>query len=212
VSRLLVVISLALAIAPQAFAKGPISLCGVGACAPVGTVETTPVRWLATEYAGHVAPVAPASFFKLQLDAAGSSGLVGYWIPSGSILRLSQTQGGPAVWLRPRVDELAALTHAAETLRPFAAPKRATVAVNNTIVRHSSTYFRLFTIGVPVATWRGANGWLPIYMWGSETPWTDGLNFMSISKNGSFLKRGDGDVVKIPARVADRIRHRQPLA
>jgi hypothetical protein len=211
VRRFLVVVAVALAVAPQVLAKGPINLCGVGGCAPVGTAETSPVRWLASEYPVHGAPVAPASFFKLQRDASGSSGLIGYWIPSGSVLRLSESQGGPAVWLRPSFDEAAALTKAAETLRPFAAPKHATVAVNNVIVRRSSTYFRLFTIGVPVATWRGANGWLPIYMWGSETPWTDGLNFMSISRNGPFLKRSDGDVVKIPARVAARIRHRLPL-
>jgi hypothetical protein len=208
VRTFLVFIAMALTIAPQAFAKGPISLCGIGGCARVGTVETLPVRSLG-EDAIHVAPVAPVPFFKLQLD--GISGLIGYWIPSGSVLRLSQTQGGPAVWLKPSLDEVAALTQAAETLRPFLAPTRATVAVNNTIVRHSSTYLRLFTIGTPVATWRGANGWLPIYIWGSDTPWTDGLNFMSISRAGSFLKRSDGDVVKIPARVADRIRHRLPL-
>ena len=207
--KLLVVASVALALAPQALAKGPISLCGVDGCAPVGTVETSPVPRLG-EDAIQIAPVAPVPFFKLQLD--GISGLIGYWIPSGSVLRLSETQGGPAIWLQPRVDEVAALVKAAETLRPFAAPKRATVAVNNTIVLHSSTYLRLFTIGVPVATWSGANGWLPIYIWGSDTPWTDGLNFMSISRNRSFLKRADGDVVKIPARVADRIRHRLPLA
>jgi hypothetical protein len=208
VRTFLVVISLAFAIAPQALAKGPIILCGAGLCAPVGTAETTPVRWLG-EDDGHVAPVAPAPFFKLQLD--GISGLIGYWIPSSSVLRLSKSQGGPAVWLQPRFDEVAALTQAAETLRPFAAPKRATVAVNNVIVRQSSTYLRLFTLGVPVATWTGANGWLPIYIWGAETPWTDGLNFMSISRAGSFLKRGDGDVVEVPARIADRIRHRLPL-
>lgn len=207
--KFLVIISVALAITPQALAKGPISLCGVGGCALVGTVETSPVRWLASEYAGHVAPVAPAPFFKLQ--TGGYSGLIGYWIPSGSVLRLSQQQGGPALWFQPRFGEVAALTQAAATLQPFPAPKRATVAVNNTIVRHSASYLRLFTIGVPVATWTGAKGWLPIYMWGSETPWTDGLNFMSISKAGSFLKRGDGDILKIPARVADRIRHRLPL-
>ena len=206
---LLVVILVALTIAPQALAKRPDQAYMSDGCAPVGTVETSPVRWIASEYAGHVGPVAPAPFFKLQLD--GFSGLIGYWIPSGSVLRLSESLGGPAVWLQPRYDEVAALTKAAEMLRPFAPPKRATVAVNNVIVRPLSTYFRLFTIGVPVATWSGAKGWLPIYMWGSDTPWTDGLNYLSISRTGSFLKRADGDVVRIPARVADRIRHRLPL-
>jgi hypothetical protein len=196
-------------VAPQALAKGPINLCGANGCAAVGT-ETSSVRWLAGEYVHHVSPVAPSPYFKLVL--ASYSSPVGYWIPSSSVLRLSQSQGGPAMWFKPRFDEAATLTQAAASLRPFATPRRATVAVNNTIVRQSSTYLRLFTIGAPVATWPGARGWLPIYMWGSDTPWTDGLNFMSISRAGSFLKRGDGDVVKIPARVADRIRHRLPLS
>lgn len=207
--RLVLVAALALALAPQAFAKGPVVLCGAGGCNRLEDETASAVRYWGDAGDPRVAPPAPAPFYKLEF--ADLPGVLAYWIPSAGVLRLSLAQAGPVIWSPALPDETTLLANAAAGLTPFAAPRTVTVAVDNRAARRPATYLRLYTLGTPVQSWRGARGWLPIYLFGDETPWTDGLTFMWISKHGSFLKRGDGDVMRIPARVAAEIRHRLPL-
>jgi hypothetical protein len=203
-----VLLACACVLVPQASAKGPISLCGVGSCVQIGTQETS-VRWWGGAYESHVAPVAPAPFFKLRF--ANGYAPLAYWVPSVGVLRVL-SQNGPAIWVQPRPDEIEALNQAAASLRAFAAPKRVTVAVDAELVRRgAATYFRLFTMGTPVGRATGAKGWLPIDLRGGETPWTDAYSWMWISKAGGFLKHPDGDVRKISLRLAQRVRNRLPL-
>jgi hypothetical protein len=207
--KLGVVLAIACCFVPQASAKGALALCGTGACVQIGSEGNSPVRWLADAYESHVAATAPAPFFKLRF--AGGSDVLAYWVPSAGVLRL-QPRGGNW-WVRPSADEAAVLAQASATLRPFPAPRRMTVTVDDFVVpRGGSTYLRLFTTGTPMANPPHVRRWLAIDWWGGKTPWTDGLwGFMSVSRTGPYLKR-DGDIVRIRPRIADRIRHRLPLA
>ncbi len=206
---LLAAAAVALALAPQALAKGPLVLCGVSACASLGTEADPSVRWWPDAYVTHVPRAVPAPFLKLRFSRYGDA--LGYWVPSAGLLRLSPSES-PARWVQPSPEESALLMQATSGLRPFAAPNRVGVLVDfQPVERGSSTYLRLFTTGVPVATPVGAKGWLEIHMGGAETPWTDGRTSMWISRVGSFLRHGDGDVVKIVAPLADKVRRRLPL-
>lgn len=203
-----ILVACALVVVPNASAKGPVSVCGVGSCAQVGTAEST-VRWWGGAYETHVAPVAPAPFFALTFAVYARP--VAYWVPSAGVLRVA-SPSGPAIWVQPTANELAALAQAAGSLRPFSAPQRVKVAVDGQPVRRGqATYFRLFTMGAPVARAVGAKGWLPIDFRGAETPWTDSYAWMWISKAGRYLKHPYGDVMRISLGTARRIRARLPL-
>ncbi len=200
---------LACVVVPQASAKGPVSVCGVDACAQVGTVESS-VRWWGGAYDSHVRTAAPAPFFALRFGSVYEDP-VAYWVPSAGALRV-QSQAGPAIWVQPSSDDVAALEQATASLQPFAAPQRPSVAVDGYPVRRSqATYMRLFTAGTLVARAVGAKGWLAVDFRGGETPWTDAYAWLWVSRTGRYLKHPDGDVVRIPLRLAQRIRLRLPL-
>jgi hypothetical protein len=193
----------ACSLVPQASAKGPISLCGAGSCAELAAS----VRWWPDAFDSHVRPVAPVPFFKLTW---GHPGVLAYWIPSTGVLRLAP-QGGGAMWVRPTVEEAEELARASAGLTAFAAPTRVTVTVNDRSVQGDASYLRLFTMGRSVTTPAPARRWLPVDFWGAETPWTQCMYCLWISRTGAWLRRADGDVVAIPMRIANRVRARQPL-
>jgi hypothetical protein len=205
----LAAMALACVFVPQASAKGPIVLCGPAACAALGSETETPVRWWGSADGSHVAPVAPAPFFKLRF-AAHQSDALAFLVPSAGVLRTAP-QGGGSVWFQPSADEAELLTQAAASLRPFAAPTRVTVTVNfRTVQRGAWGYLRLFTMGTSVAS-ADTRGWLPVDTWGAETPWTQCYDCLWVSRTGAYLKRSGGDLLRIPARTAERVRHRLPL-
>ncbi|HEV8250197.1 MAG TPA: hypothetical protein VGQ15_09515 [Gaiellaceae bacterium] len=199
-------LALACVFVPQASAKGPIALCGPAACATLGS--ETSLRWWGPADGSHVAPPAPAQFFKLRFSAHEGDPLA-YWVPSTGLLRTGARPGGP-VWFQPSSEEAALLTQAAASLQPFTAPTRANVTVEyRSVPRGDWSYLRLFTMGTPVP---GANTrtWLPVDMWGPDTPWTNCVDCLLVSRTDAYLKRS-GDVMRIPLRIAYRVRHRLPL-
>jgi hypothetical protein len=202
---LLAALALACIFVPQASAKGPIAVCGPNACVTLG--DETAIQWWASDDAA-VAPPAPAAFFKLRF-AAHQSDPLAYWVPSAGLLRTGARAGGP-VWFRPSAEEAALLTQAIASVRPFAAPTRANVTVNyQSVPRGDWTYLRLFTVGTPVTT-ADVRHWLPVDMWGPDSPWTKCVDCLLISRSGAYLKRS-ADLLSIPPRTADRVRHRLPL-
>ena len=211
-SAALLVLLAALAAVPSAAAKGPFQVCGATGCAVLGLEAAPPVRLGADAATAAVAPVAPAPYFVVRFAEFGSS--LAYWIPSARLLRLSQTQFGAVrnVWVATLPAEDALLRDTAAGLTPFAAPKHLAVTVNYTPVKRkdADTYFRLFTIGTPLASPADV-AWLPIWVHGGVSPWNDGLSSFAISRTGSLLKR-DGQVLQIPAALARRIRAAQPLS
>lgn len=212
-STLLLILLAACVAVPSAAAKGPFQVCGATGCAELGPEAAPPVRLGADAAAAVVGPVAPVSYFVVRFAEFGSA--LAYWIPSAGLLRLSQTQGGAVhnVWVATLPAEDALLRDKAAGLTPFAAPAHLAVTVNYTAVRSkdADSYFRLFTIGTPLASEPAGVVWQPIWVHGGASPWNDGLSSFAVSRKGSLLKR-DGQVLRISASLAKRIRAAQPLA
>jgi hypothetical protein len=199
------VTAVALAAAPASFAKGTLQVCGESGCAALGAETETPT-WLGGGSPAAVASPAPAPYFVLRFGDVG--GTVAYWIPSASIMR--RFQGGPAVWTASGPDEQAALLRLTEGLQPYAAPIRAAAAVEGKSVRRGETYLRLYRIGTPVASPPRSANWIGIWLHGGTSPWTDGMSVFWVSKQGNLLKR-DGQFLRIPPEIANRIRAHLPL-
>jgi hypothetical protein len=198
----------ALAAAPQALAKGPLTLCGSSGCAPLGAEGSAgPMIPLSAGTGARLAPVAPAPFYRISFAAHG--GTLAYWIPSAHVLRV--IEGGLPAWIAPGPDAEALLGGVASTVAPYAAPKTANALVGRRQAAGGSTYLDVYTIGTRTLRWPRTVVWVPINVIdGSLTPWTDGANSLWISRKGGYLRR-DGTVAKIPAAVADRIRARVSL-
>jgi hypothetical protein len=196
----------ALAAAPAGRAKGPVQLCGASGCVDLAP-ETDAGKWINAPGASSLAPPAPAPYFVVRFAEFG--GALSYWIPSASVLRTFESTS--VVWsaVSPETrDELVRLTAG---LQPYAAPKRAVAFVDYDNVKGGATYLRLFTIGTPVtAAPPVSTAWLGIWLHCGKSPWTDGMSSFWISQKGNLLKR-DGQVLRIPAAVAKRIRAHLPL-
>jgi hypothetical protein len=197
----------ALAAAPAGYAKGPLQVCGASGCVDLAP-ETETGKWVSAPGESSLAPPAPAPYFVLRFAEFGSS--LGYWIPSASVLRTFQST--TAVWSAVAPATQAALVQLTGGIRPYAAPTRAVAFVDYDNVKRGVTYLRLYTIGTPVVTAPPAStAWIGIWLHGGTSPWNDGMSSFWISQKGNLLKR-DGQVLKIPAAVAKRIRAHLPLA
>lgn len=202
-------LTVALALAPQALAKGSgaIEICGVGQCATIGDATQSVVRSFPARFGAAVAPAAPTSFYVLRFADFG--GTIGYWIPNAGLLRLGQLTSR---WVAARPDETAALALATAGMAPHPEPRgAAATAVDFKPARGGRTYLLLYTIGTPTMAAPGAGGWLRVFVVGAMTPWTDGANSLWVSKRGAFIRR-DGTISRIPANLASRIRRGLPLS
>jgi hypothetical protein len=216
--RVLVVsfIAAAVMLVPQAFAKGPVVICGVRECAPLGD-EQSVQNWQ-LDPTSRVAPAAPSPYFVLRFaDYGGTSA---YWIPSAGVLRVGGLNGSSnnTAWVRPRPDDLTALQAATAGLEPYPAPRTASAAVDADpakwidmrTARGGTTYLLLYTLGKPVTSAPAVGAWLQIWVMGSPTPWTDGQNSLWISLRGALLRR-DGTMARVPISIANKIRKRLAL-
>ena len=204
-----IALTVALASAPQALAKGPgaIQICGAWQCAMVGDATQPRVRVFSGPLDASVAPAAPSPFYVLRFADVG--GTIGYWIPNVGLLRLGQLTSR---WVSARHDETVALALATAGIAPHPAPRgQAATAVDSRPARGGRTYLRLYTIGTPTPAAPDAGGWLRVFVVGAMTPWTDGANSLWVSKRGGFIRR-DGTIARISANLASRIRLGLPLS
>jgi hypothetical protein len=198
----------ALVLTAAAAAKGPVQVCGADRCVALGAEGALPVPLGLTNTMRQLPPAAPSPYFLTRMPHLGA---IGYWIPSAGVYRL-RTQKARAAWIRLEPAQAALLRQATLGLDARGAPSRFEyVHVDGETVAQPRGYMRLYTIGTPVAAARGAGGWLTIFAsTEAHTPWTDGMNQLAISRRGAYLRR-DGQIVRIPQAIADRIRARRPL-
>lgn len=200
--RIAVLATLALVAAPAAQAKGPVQLCGPGGCATFAA-EGDGLQWLLSLPGGAPAP-APAPYYVIRFANAVGTPL-GYWIPSARIVRYVGS-GGIGTW---SATDDSSLRTAAGTLPPFRVPKQMTVYVNGDNVKGDATYLRLYTLGTPASA-PARVSWLPIWIMGSNSPWTDGFIDLRISRKGNYVFR-NGLVYSIPEKIAQRVLRKLPL-
>ncbi len=202
-------VAAALVVAPPALAKGPFEVCGASGCAVIAPETQLPIRLSVDAATPTVPPTAPAPYFVVRL--AHFDGVLAYWVPSASVLRLLP-QNWPAVWVAPLPGEDALLREKTAGLEPYPAPAHATAYVDYNLAKRGGTYLRLFTIGAPLAGGAPATAaWLAVWLRGGHSPWNDGTASLEISRTGNLLRR-EGQVLQIPAALARRIRAGLPLA
>ena len=163
------------------------------------------------------APLPPQAFYRLSFGNSRSCAVdplagLAYFIPAaGEIRTVGSISTGHALWIKLPGKLTASLRKLVRKVRPYKAPTRLReVFVKDRIADRPSSYLHLYTIGTPTRAAPGVTGWAGITLWGSPTPWTDGKNVLSVSNRGGYLRR-DGQVVRIPASVATRIRRAQSI-
>jgi hypothetical protein len=192
-----------------AAAKGPLQACGANRCAMLGSERFPPIPLSVTAKTRLLPPATPAPYFVIRFRGGG--GVLGYWIPSAGLVRLRTQER--AAWITPTRAQAARLRKATGGIAPKQAPVRfETVELGYEKVEDPTGWLSLYSIGTPVASSPGAGGWMRIFAFSNvDTPWSDGVNKLAVSRRGAYLRR-DGQVVSIPAETADRIRARLPLA
>jgi hypothetical protein len=168
----------------------------------------------------HVQKTAPAylqSFYRVSYGdsrscAVGPQVGTAYFIPAtGEIRTVDSLSTEHALWAKLSSKLGARLRKLAQKVKPYAAPKKLRmVFVKDQTAARPSSYLRLYTIGTPTRSAPSVTSWIGITLLGAPTPWTDGKNVLSVSSSGAYLKR-DGQLVRIPASIAKRIRRAAPI-
>ena len=214
----------ALAAAASGNAGGPVSGSGLWLCGPhraahlTGAIEQkVPVEYKTGLRAA--SPVPPQPFYRVDLNGSTTCaqnmapGQPAYFIPAAGEVRIVGTADN-AFWVKLASDVTAKLRKAVRKVKPYRAPTTLTsVNVNDQSAAHPSSYLRLYRIGRPIKTAPSGVHWLQVSLFGESppSPWTDGRNALRVSRRGhNYLKR-DGQIVRIPASVAARIRRAAPI-
>lgn len=190
-------------------------VCGSGKTVTLSNpaAQRVPLTYRLGLHGSAPAPIQP--YYEIQITVGGSSCEVpnlptDFYVPGAGEVRIHGNAGN-AFWLRlpPALAKL--LARATRDLKPFPAPRTLeSASVDHSVVARPSSYLRLYAIGTPVGSAPSAGGWLPITLLGAASPWTDGSNALFVSRRGSYLER-DGQIVRVPAATAKRIREAESL-
>lgn len=190
--------------------------------------------------AGAAAPAPFYAIGMLYSNPAMTTSPVAYYVPSAGVLKLkgSVVGSGEATWLHVEPDVAALLERAAQGLRPFARPRVSWAMVGNRWVKKPASYARLYLLrGPPAADPAGPppapqyqtpdrEAWFAVWApylervqaeWvrvqigtRAASPWDVLETFVWVGRHSDLLRR-DGEVIQIPAFVADLIRGGAPL-
>jgi hypothetical protein len=203
----------ALFVVGGAQAKAPpdgVDICGAdGGCVHL-TMEEAEQNWALWSSANSQsdAPAAVAPFLVVRWGWPGdASERTAYYVPSTGQVRQHES-GLTSWWTLQDASGVRALT---ASLAPYPVPRITRVTVGGRAVRDPESYFRIFGAG---RAWYAAilPHWIRIKFFAATTsPWTDGADDFLISKKGRLVWI-DGDLVRIPLQLAQRIRARRSLA
>ncbi|HKU55790.1 MAG TPA: hypothetical protein VJP41_02095 [Gaiellaceae bacterium] len=193
-------------------------LCGPKGSAPLPNSLEGKVPFFAGTGQGRKAPPAPLqSFYRLSYGSSRSCAVdpltgLAYFIPAaGEIRTVDSLSSDHALWAKLSSKLAVRLRKLVQRVKPYGAPKKLRmVFVKDRTAARPSSYLRLYTLGTPTRSAPSVEGWTGITLLGPPTPWTDGKNVLSVSSRGSYLKR-DGELVRIPAPVAQRIRRAESI-
>lgn len=239
VRRLFVVlVALALLVPGAARAKwtGDLRMCGADGCRTIERHLTHDEWALLSQlvpWPSNAGPAPPGPFYRLTIVpvGAGAESQPIYLVPASLRTRNMDGRGG-VYWVRlaSMPEKLAA---AARELRPFPAPRLTRAVVGTRVVKDPHTYLRLFRLPAPaqrvrdpagprpseqpttreiVSYWeRVRSHFIPIELAARrETPWSDFRTSLWIGKRHDLVLR-DGELVRIPHALAERVRRAQSL-
>jgi hypothetical protein len=201
----------ALVVVGAAAAKGPVQVCGAHRCGLLGSERAVAFPLAVPAGVELLPPARPAPYYVVRFrDLRGE---LGYWVPAAGVVRVRTQRDDSAAWFAPTRAQSRALRRATRGIAARRTPSGLdTVEVGYQRVEDASGWLSLYSVGTPVASAPDAGGWIRIavYTKSLSSPWSDGTNRLAVSKAGAYLRR-DGQLVAIPAGVADRIRARLPL-
>jgi hypothetical protein len=209
--RLVLVAVTALVWVAPANAKGLLGaeLCGPGSCVSerVGGLVPTPGGPFGGQ--GEVAtPTEPGPWFRGNILMGERGGKVlgrapFYYVPEHHLIVQPGIDGQVTTWLQARGQIASLLARLAQRLQPYATPKLTNVSVNGVPAQDPESYLRLFTIGSATDRYPTELRSAQIVLQSARpTPWSDGNNIV-VYPSAHLLVR-DGQIVSIPAGVADR--------
>jgi len=211
--RLLIAALVALFAVAGAQAKAPpdgVDICGtVGACVHLTWQQAEPnwALWSWPTLEDSVRPSAVAPFLLVHWQWPGEGQKTAYYVPATGKIR--QTGGGAVSWFK--LADATGLPARTASLTPFPVPQLTRVTVGGRSVRDPQSYLEVFGAGVNSFT-AILPRWLPIKFFAfAPSPWTDGVDEVWISRKGGLLWI-DGNIVRIPLQLAQRIRARRSLA
>lgn len=215
--KLMLVVVAALLCAVPANAKELLGaeLCGAGGCASehqAGLAEG-PSGPLGD---GTVAtPAQPGPWYRGALLLGDRGKVFGrftfYYVPDGHLVVQPGQGAQTATWLEAQGPLGDLLERLAARLRPFAAPKLVDVAINGKLAADPQSYLRLYSIGSKAETYPTDTGSVQVVLeTAKRTPWSDGNNLVVYP--GSNLLVRDGEIVSIPAEIANRAANGESLA
>ena len=207
------VASAALFAVPGAQAKAPpdgVDICGAdGACVHLTwqQAETSWALWSSAD-APSVAPGPVAPFLLVRWHWPGQAEQTAYYVPADGQVRQHDSTGLTS-WLK--VANATDLRSMIAGLTPYPVPQVMRVTVAGRPVRDPQSYLRMFGAG---ENWFAAI--LPRFLritftTDAPSPWTDDADDYFISRKGRLLWI-DGNIVRIPLPLAQRIRARRSLA
>jgi hypothetical protein len=134
-----------------------------------------------------------------------------FYIPSADlVVQPGDMQQGPS-WWHPQGtfgDLVRRLANGLDTLPP---PKLTRVTVNGEPVADPNSYLALYTTGKKATTYPSEDTMLQVaFLSAKPSPWTTG-NYMVVYPKSHLLVR-DGEIVSIPARMADDVVARASLS
>jgi hypothetical protein len=215
-TRTLCVVSVVLAAlfvvagAPAKAPPGGVDICGADTACVHLTWQQAESNWAlwSSANAPSAAPGAVAPFLLVRWQWPGQAEQTAYYVPANGQVRQHDSTGLTS-WLKvANAPELRRMTAG---LTPYPVPEVTRVTVAGRPVRDPQSYLRMFGAG---ESWFATilPRFLPITFTSNEpSPWTDGADDYFISRKGRLLWI-DGNIVRIPLQLAQRIRARRSLA
>jgi hypothetical protein len=228
------VVALSLPVAAVAKLQGDLRMCGASGCRVVDRHEGHDA-WPLLEDLSHgrkTGPVRPGPFYRLAIRERGANfdSTTMYLVANGAVARTDDGDGyaWTRLWVTPD-----AIARAVPRLRPFPAPRLVRVVVGDgRVARDPNSYLRLFRIPAGDETIPNPAGpgpksgmtreivlhaqrvkrhWIPVYLTSRrESPWSDSKSSLFVGKRRDLLLR-DGEIVRIPHALAERIRRGESL-
>jgi hypothetical protein len=187
-----------------------IIVCGSSACNETYNAAALAIPFAYSRSVARAGAAAPQPYYVITQNVPPGENTAApttYFIPGASLIRIAGGKGTLATWTRVSSAAATALRTAAEHVPAYPAPTKLThVIVDHSLANAPDSYLRLWTLGKPIRTAAGANGWLPISMASDQaSPWTDGLISLAVSRRGAYVQR-EGHLYAVPAAVASRAR------
>jgi hypothetical protein len=213
-----------------------LELCGPQACGSV--LDTSVIQAVPLDSASvrvRTGPATPAPYYQLELVVQGGGASIvpgAFYVRAADEIRTAEPVTR-AVWARLPARVAAALRAVTDGVRPYPLPRVETVIVGERRARDPQSYLRLYAVaGKPAADPAGPRPtvdavhgfadwkrwyakvrrlWLPVVSSSPvASPWTGDSTDVWISKRGALLER-DGEVVRVDAAFAARVRQALPL-